>query len=719
MRDEDPGEYAVSTAPLCNTQVDLRRTLVDGFDLGYGRRATLRAGTDAFALQHGMNTETSQMTKRAIEATALTIRSLTMDAVEEAGSGHPGLPMGLAELGAVLYGEVISHCVEHPDWPDRDRFVLSAGHGCLLQYCLLHLSGYPITLGDLRAYRKMGSKCPAHPEYGLVPGIEATTGPLGQGVGMAVGMAIAEQMLAARFNTPEHAVVHHYTYAIASDGDMMEGVCSEACSLAGHLGLSRLIVFYDMNGTTIEGPTSLSFTEDVGKRFEAYGWQVLEQDAYDVDGVLRQIDAAKRETNKPTLIRVRSLIGKGAPNKQGSSSAHGSPLGKEEVEAARANLGLNPDQQYYVDPQAVSYFAARREKNLARHEQWRALFEAWSGSNPGLRRQWDCFWGRQLPASVDELIFEWPAEKAVAPRAASGKTLAALMTAMPNLVGGSADLASSNGVDVPEHRPFARDNGSGRLIHFGVREHAMAAISNGITLHGGLRAFCATYLVFSDYMRASIRLAALMELPTVFVLTHDSVYVGEDGPTHQPVEHLAALRAIPNVWVLRPGDAEETVEAWKMALNRTGGPTVLALARQASPVYEKPDRYWRQTIQRGAHVVRGSDQAPDITLVATGSEVSLALEAAQGSKRRVRVVSMVSREIFAAQDQSFRDSVIPPGAPVIVVEAGVGQGWESYVRKAEDLISISRFGLSGPGREVASRLGLSKQQLLRRIEATD
>ncbi|TVQ39720.1 MAG: transketolase [Spirochaetaceae bacterium] len=657
------------------------------------------------------------MKNATIDAIALTVRSLVMDAVEEAGTGHPGLPMGLAELGAVLYGEVLNHCPDQPQWPNRDRFVLSAGHGSLLQYSLMFLSGYPLALEDIKRFRKMDSLCPGHPEYGLIPGIETTTGPLGQGVGNAVGMAIAEEMLAARFNTPSHSVVDHFTYVIASDGDMMEGVCSEACSLAGHLGLGKLIVFYDMNGTTIEGPTSLTFTEDVAKRFEAYRWQVLETDAYQVDNIRARIESARAERTRPSLICVRSLLGKGAPNKEGRSIAHGAPLGAEEIEAARVNLGLPKDHAFYIDPRAVRFFDAQREHHRARYARWEQVFQQWSAENLQLRYEWDSLSAAGPQFETARLLSEWPTGELIAPRKASGTTLELLMQQMPGLVGGSADLSSSNNVNVPGLLPFDSGNRSGRMINFGVREHAMAAIVNGITLHGGYRAFGATYLVFSDYMRAAIRLAALMQLPSIFVLTHDSIHVGEDGPTHQPVEHLAALRAIPNLQVLRPSDAHETAIAWEMAISNTAGPTALILARQALPVHHKHDPHWQQTIRAGAYVVRDPGETAELVLLATGSEVTLALEAADECGHRIRVVSMIERERFANQTQEFRDAIIPPDIPLIVVEAGIAQGWESYAAGRTSVMGISRFGLPGPGKAVAERLGLSKAELMRRIES--
>lgn len=657
------------------------------------------------------------MNTKALEAIALSVRSLSMDAVQAANSGHPGMPMGVAELGALLYGEILSHYPGDPSWPNRDRFVLSAGHGSMLLYSLLHLSGYDVSLEDLKRFRQVGSKTPGHPEYGHTPGVETTTGPLGQGVANAVGMAIAESMLAELFNTRKHPVIDHYTYALAGDGCMMEGITSEACSLAGHLGLGKLIVFYDSNRISIEGSTDLAFTEDVGKRFEAYGWQVLEGDAYDGKQIERLVEQAQEERSKPTLIRLASVIGKGSPNKAGSADCHGAALGDQEVLATRRALGLGDNDAFFVHPAAGEFFENRLEKLKREHDEWQELFVDWAEANPELKQKWDRHFSDGSSQLQRAELPEFAVGDKVATRQASGKTLQALAKVVPNLVGGSADLAPSNNTALPDYGSFSSENRSGRTLHFGVREHAMGAICNGISLHGGFRPFCATFLVFTDYMRPAMRLAALMRQPVIYIMTHDSIFLGEDGPTHQPVEQLAAMRCIPNMTVLRPGDAQETTEAWLMAMENSRGPTLLSLTRQGLPVYEKKDSAWNKSMRKGAYIVHDSDGAPDVVVVATGSEVTLALEAAESSSKNVRVVSMISRELFALQDAAFRESVIPSGVRTIVAELGVAQGWEGFVRDPADLFVLSDFGASGPGPEVAEHFGFTRARLTGLIDA--
>jgi transketolase len=658
------------------------------------------------------------MDNKTVDAVALSVRSLSMDGVEKASSGHPGLPMGLAELGSLVYGEFMNHYPGDWQWPNRDRFVLSAGHGSMLLYALLHLSGYPLTVDDLRKFRQAGSKTPGHPEYGHTIGVETTTGPLGQGVSNAVGMAIAEAHLAATYNTPEHKIVDHFVYAIASDGDLMEGVSAEACSLAGHLGLGKVIVFYDDNKISIEGSTDLAFTEDPVKRFEAYGWQTMRGDAYDVDGIKRMVAEAKKDLDRPTFIALSSVIGKGSPNKAGTHGVHGAKLGSEEIKKTRVNLGLAEDDEFFVHPDAKAFFDQKQGAQKKAYEEWKALFDAWSRANPELRKQWDAAFDNGLPFLKN---IEMPAYKvgdSTATRKASGAALHAVAKALPNLIGGSADLGSSNNTEIPEFGDFAKATPEGRTLHFGVREHGMGAIANGIYLHGGLRPFCATFLVFTDYMRGSMRLAALMGLPVVYVMTHDSVFLGEDGPTHQPVEHYAALRAIPNMTFLRPGDPEETNEAWLMALERTQGPSVLSLTRQNLPVYEKADSDWKKSIRRGAYVVRQGGDSPKITIVATGSEVSLALEAADKAREsNIRVVSMISRERFLEQDEAFREKVIPSSSRVVVAEIGVSLGWERFATSPKDIFCLERFGASAPAEDVVAELGYTAENLTKLLDA--
>jgi transketolase len=647
-----------------------------------------------------------------IEAVALSIRTLTMDAVQKANSGHPGLPMGLAELGALVYGELLKHHPAEPMWIDRDRFVLSAGHGCMLLYSLLHMCGYGLPLEEIKRFRQIGSKTPGHPERGLTPGVETTTGPLGQGFGNAVGMAIAEAMLAARFNTDDHRIIDHYTYVIAGDGDMMEGVTSEAASLAGHLGLGKLIVFYDSNRITIEGSTELAFSEDVAGRFEAYRWHVQKADAYDIDSIRRMVQAAKEEKERPNLILVESIIAKGSPHKAGSHEAHGAPLGEDEVRASKKHLGVSEESSFYVDPKAAAYFEARIPQWKDRFEAWRSLFDKWSRANPSLRKEWDRFFG-SIELDDKEIVRFEVGEK-IATRSAGGKIINGLVDRVPNLVGGAADLAPSTKTLMTGEEDLRKGHFKGKNFHFGVREHAMGAITNGVVLHGGFRPFCSTFFVFTDYMRPPIRLAAIMKLPVIYVFTHDSIFVGEDGPTHQPVEHLAALRAIPGLVVLRPADAQETEAAWRIALLRDEGPTALALTRQNLEVFEKHDSDWRNTIQRGAYVVKEAEKDPELVVIATGSEVGLALRACDGAAG-VRVVSMMSRALFMAQPKSYREKLLPPAARHLVVEAGVSFGWGGVAGSNGTIVSLDRFGESGPYADVAAHLGFDASTLKEKV----
>ena len=649
----------------------------------------------------------------SMEKIALSVRALAMDAIQKANSGHPGMVLGAAELGAMLYGEILTHDPSNPNCPDRDRFVLSAGHGSMFLYSLLHLSGYAeMTLDAIKSFRQIGSPAAGHPEYGFAGGIEMTTGPLGQGLATSVGMAIAETMLAATFNTARRKIVDHYTYVLAGDGCLQEGVAAEASSLAGHLALGKLIVYYDSNKITIDGSTDLSFTEDVAKRYEAYGWQVFFGSMYDFEEIARLTSAAKDETKKPSLIILTSIIGKGAPHKQNTADAHGAPLGTEEIVAAKKLLGIPSTEDFYVAPEAKAFFNAKKEEWKKARERWLSEFEAWAKENPGMKKEWDAFHsGKAEPADLPAFAI---GEK-IATRAAGNKALAAIANANENLVGGSADLKSPNAVGIPGTTTYSASDRTGRYIHFGVREFAMAAIANGISLHGGLRSFCATFMVFSDYLRPALRLSALMKQPVIYVLTHDSIFVGEDGPTHQPVEHLAALRVIPNLRLLRPADAEETAEAWAMAMERTDGPTALALSRQNLTVFAKEDPDWKNTIRTGAYIVKKTAEPPDAVLIATGSEVGMALEAASLSGKNVQVVSMISRELFNTQSNAIKNSIIPTGVRTIVCEAGVAQGWERWA-KPEDILSVDCFGESGPADKVAEHLRFTAKALSEMIK---
>lgn len=655
------------------------------------------------------------MDTKALEAVALSVRTLTIDAVQAANSGHPGMPMGMAELGALLYGEVMKHDPADPAWPDRDRFILSAGHGSMFLYSLLHLSGYGLPLEELKQFRQVGSKTPGHPEYGHTVGVETTTGPLGQGLANAVGLAIAERMMAARFNTADHTIVDHYTYAIAGDGCLMEGITSEASSLAGHLKLGKLVVFYDSNKISIEGSTELAFTEDVTARYRAYGWQVLEADAYDGDAIRDAIAAARKETNAPTLVVLRSIIGKGSPNKAGTHGVHGAALGDDEVALTKKEIGVDPTEMFYIAPAAREFFTRYRAELAERHASWQKTFDAWAAANPGLLAQWkEAVEGGYKSVLKDIGMPQYTVGDKVATRSASGKALQAAAKMLPQLVGGSADLAPSNNTAMPEYGDFGPDTPAGRTLHFGVRELGMSAIGNGMALHGGLRPFVATFLVFSDYLRPALRLSALMQVPLIYILTHDSIFVGEDGPTHQPIEQIAAMRAIPGLRVLRPADGEETNEAWLMALEHDG-PTVLALTRQNLPVFAKADSNWKASMRKGAYVAADVTK-PEVVVIATGSEVALAHEAVELSGRSARIVSMPSRELFEAQDEAFRTSVIPADVPVVVAEAGVRMGWEGYTSR-DRIFSIDRFGESGPGNKVAEALGFTAAALAELIRS--
>ena len=651
----------------------------------------------------------------ALEKTALSVRALSMDAIQKANSGHPGLPLGAAEFGALLYGELLRHDPSEPLWAGRDRFILSAGHGSMLLYSLLCLAGYKdFNLENIKSFRQPGSSAAGHPEHGFT-GVEATSGPLGQGIAMAVGFAAAETMLAARFNTTAYKIVDHYTYVLCGDGCMMEGISAEASSFAGRHGLGKLIVYYDSNRTTIDGSTDLTFTEDIAKRYEAQGWQTLHGSMYDFEEIARLNALAKAETQKPSLIILSSIIGKGAPNKQNTADTHGAPLGKDEVAAAKAALGIPCD--FYIAPEALEYFTKKKTDWKKARMDWDSLFEAWSKENPEKRKEWDAFHSMKnadMSGTTVQPVFN--AGDSIATRAAGAKALAKIASVNKNLTGGSADLKGPNAVSLPaEFGIWSPENRAGSYIYFGIREFAMAAICNGISLHGGLRAYCSTFTVFADYLRPALRMSALMKQPVIYVFTHDSFYVGEDGPTHQPVEHIVSMRIIPGLLVLRPGDAEETIEAWNMAIENTLGPTALIFSRQNIKVFSKDDPDWKNTIRTGAYIVKtnGAPQAPDeqIVIIATGSEVNLALEAAALAEAKkpnlkIRVVSMLCKELFESQPDLIRNAIIPEGSRVIVCEAGVRSGWERWA-KPQDILSIDRFGVCGPPEKVAECLGFT------------
>jgi transketolase len=653
-----------------------------------------------------------------------TIRALSMDAVERAKSGHPGTPMALAPLAYLLYNEVLRHSPSNPSWPDRDRFILSAGHASMLQYATLHLSGYEISLEDLRCFRRWESITPGHPEHSRTPGIETTTGPLGQGFANGVGMAIAERFLADTFNRPQHEIVDHRIYAICSDGDLMEGVTSEAASLAGQLGLGKLIYFYDDNRITIDGSTSISFSvEDVGRRLEAQGWQVMRVDSVeDLPALRAAIALAQEEFARPSMIIVRSHIAYPAPHARDTAKAHGAPLGEDEIRATKRVMGLDPDAHFAAEPLVYEHMS-QIERGLALEQRWQDRFDRWGTAFPELREQWDEVWsGRPGRGWLRELP-EFPPGEAIATRDAGHRVMQAFKRFTPTMVGGAADLVESTKTEFVGAGLFSRTH-SGRNIAFGIREHAMGSIVNGLALHGGMvKPYGSTFLVFSDYMRPAIRLSALMGLNVVWVFTHDSIALGEDGPTHQPIEHFASLRAIPNLWFIRPADANETAYAWKVALERDGGPVALALSRQKLPTLNGGDLSPASGVERGAYTLWQSDYGdPDLILMASGAEVGAALAAGRMLAAKngaiVRVVSMPCFELFELQRLEYREQVLPPHVGArLAVEPGVSLGWKRWLGDRGDLLALDRFGASAPGTELLERFGFTTDEIAGRAMA--
>lgn len=646
-----------------------------------------------------------------------TVRGLAIDAVQAANSGHPGLPLGAAVMGYTVYQKHMRHNPLDPAWVNRDRFVLSAGHGCALLYSLLHLTGYDLPLEQVKQFRQWGSITPGHPELGLTPGVEATTGPLGQGVGNIVGIAIAREMLAAMFNREDHVVVDFRVFGICSDGDLMEGVAAEAASLAGHLGLGSIVMLYDDNGITIDGKTSLAFTEDVGARFESYGWQVLACDGMDPIEVDQAIREGIAETERPTLIKCKTQIGYGSPNRAGTSKVHGAPLGDEELALTKRSLGIPEAEKFHVPSEVFKHMGAARQTGAELQAVWQVSLEKAFLATPGMQVNWQQFWSRRLPEDWAGKLPIWKTtDKPIATRKASEMCLHAI-TELPWVVGGSADLVESNLTYLEGKGDFQRGNRSGRNIRFGIREHGMGAILNGIASTGPFVAFGATFLNFLDYMKPSVRIAALSHLPVLYVFTHDSIGLGEDGPTHQPIEHLTHMRAVPNLWTMRPADANETAQCYKIALERVDGPVAFCLSRQVLPILEYSGE--RMPVELGAYVLSDAlNEAPEVILLASGSEVEIALGAKAMLEKEgiaTRVVSVPCTELFDNQPQAYREQVLPPSVRArVAVEAGATLSWWKYVGLDGDVVGLDRFGASAPAKTIYEKLGLTAENVARR-----
>lgn len=651
-----------------------------------------------------------------------TVRILAADAVQKANSGHPGTPMGLAPVGHILWSESMNYHPRNPEWENRDRFILSCGHACMLQYSFLYLTGYPIVLDDIKKFRQLHSKTAGHPEYGLLPGIEVTTGPLGQGFANGVGFAIAQKYLAARYNKPGFEIFNYKIYTLCSDGDMMEGISSEAASIAGHLQLGNMIYLYDDNHITIEGNTNIAFDEDLVQRFEAYGWHVqVLADGNDLDALSAAIKNAQKETQRPSLIKVRTHIGYGSPNKEDTAAAHGSPLGESEVKLVKENFGFDPDQYFVVPDEVLNYYREAGKKGIDKEKDWNVLYKSYKEKYTELANEYELLASGKLPEGWKQNLPVFKAGQEMATRKASGKVLNAIADYLPNLIGGSADLAPSTDTYLEKYKSFSAENYDGRNFHFGIREHAMGAILNGLALNKYFIPYGATFLIFSDYMRPAIRLAAIMKIHTIYVFTHDSIAVGEDGTTHQPVEQLIGLRSVPNVTVIRPADANETVQAWRVAMEHAGGPVALILTRQGIPVIDQGKYTKAIELEKGAYILSDSETQPDIILIGTGSEVQLLLAAQQKLKEQniaARVVSMPSWELFEKQDKAYKEKILPGSLRKrLAVEAGSPLGWHKYVTDEGDVIGITRFGESAPGEEVMKAYGFTVENVVKKARA--
>lgn len=659
----------------------------------------------------------ADLTKLSID----TVRLLAADAVQKANSGHPGTPMATAPMGYVLWTKAMNYNAKNTEWANRDRFILSAGHACMLQYAFLYLTGSGLSLDDIKNFRQLHSKTAGHPEYGLVPGIEITTGPLGQGFANGVGMAIAQKYLAAHYNKEGFDLFNYNIYSICSDGDLMEGVSAEAASIAGHLKLGNLIYLYDNNHISIEGDTSLAFDEDVTKRFEAYGWHTQSiADGNDIEGIAAAIEAAKKVTDKPSLISVRTHIAFGAPNAVDTSESHGAPLGKEELALTKKNLGFDPEQSFVVADEVLAFYNAAGARGAATEQAWNELFAAYKAKYPELAAEYELFSTGKLPKGWKDKLPVFGPDEAQATRQASGKTINAIADFFPLMIGGAADLAPSTNTLIKNAQSFQADNYGGKNFHFGIREHAMGSILNGMAVTKGFTPYGATFLIFSEYMRPTIRLAAIMNLKPIYVFTHDSIGLGEDGTTHQPVEQLAALRAIPNLVVLRPGDPNETAQAWRVALEHTGGPVAIILSRQKMPVFDQSKLAKASNVEKGAYVLSDAENA-QLILIATGSEVGLALKAQAALKEEgiaAKVVSMPSWELFEKQDAAYKESVFPKSLKKrIAIEAGSPMGWHKYVTDDGDTVTISKYGESAPGDVIMKEYGFSVENVVAKAKA--
>ncbi|EOQ11481.1 transketolase [Bacillus cereus] len=655
------------------------------------------------------------MTQNINQLAVNTIRTLSIDAINAANSGHPGLPMGAAPMAYALWANHLNHNPNHPKWFNRDRFVLSAGHGSSLLYSLLHLAGYDVSIDDLKNFRKLNSKTPGHPEFGHTPGVEATTGPLGQGIANAVGMAMVEAHLAAKFNKDGHSIIDHNTYALVGDGDLMEGVAYEAMSMAGHMKLGKLIVLYDSNEISLDGELGIAFSEDIQKRAESVHWQYVRvEDGNDVDAITKAITLAKENTDQPTLIEIRTIIGYGSPKVAGTNKAHGNPLGVEEATATKQVYGWDYEEDFFVPEEVTAHFNELKQKGIEKENEWNEQFNVYRESNPALADELEkAITGEVLIEAKDILSFD--TEKTISTRVASGEAINHYVKTIPSIFGGSADLSHSTMTDIKGEAVYAVESYAGRNIYFGVREHAMGAAANGLALHGGVKPFVSTFFVFNDYLRPSIRLAALQKLPVTYVFTHDSIAVGEDGPTHEPIEHLAALRAIPGLTVIRPSDANETASAWAYALQQTDGPVVLVLSRQNLPVFNETKANI-ENLSKGAYVLTETNENPDVILIATGSEVSLAASAKaklEEDNVSVRIVAMPSWELFDRQSNEYKESVLPSSITKRVsLEMGVSLGWERYVGQEGKVLSIETFGASGTGAEVMNLFGFTIENVV-------